>query len=130
MISGKVIRGPYGLEPHIAIQITNESTGAREEVRVVVDTGSTGELILPKGKIAELGLPLLDTSGLQILADGTRKPTICYEAVVHLHGHERRTIVVESADEHPVSVMGFRLLEGSKVTIDARDGGDVRIEER
>ena len=94
-----------------------------KSVRPVVDTGYTGDLMLPRAIVNELGLTL---RGVQdaILGDGSLKLFEMYVGSVIWDGEIRRIEINASETE---SLVGMGLLEGYKLEIEARYGGIVKI---
>jgi clan AA aspartic protease len=94
-----------------------------KSVRAVVDTGYTGDLMLPKEIINELGLIL---RGIQdaVLGDGSIKMFEMYAGSVLWDGQVRRVEVNASETE---SLVGMGLLEEYKLEIEGRYGGMVKI---
>jgi clan AA aspartic protease len=97
----------------------------RAEVEATVDTGFTGALCLPSELVRALSLPLVGR-GVALLADGRTVETPVHRARVVWHGWER---VVRVLSTEGGALVGMALLRGSRLTIDAAPGGDVRIEE-
>ena len=90
-----------------------------------MDTGFSGDLILPPDAVARIGLEYENRTPLY-LADGQE-----IEAAVHLGcvkwlGREREVNVL-ALDGQPL--LGMTLLAGCKITIHARPGGEALIEE-
>ena len=120
MITGRVAEN---LDPVVAIEIS-DSSGVFQSLEFVVDTGFQGFLALPSDIILELGLiPRGLTS--YIPATGVETRTLVYTVTVSWHGRQRSAPVIESED----ALLGMALLLGSKLTVDARIGGEVVIEE-
>jgi clan AA aspartic protease len=94
-----------------------------KSVRAVVDTGYTGDLMLPKEIINELGLIL---RGIQdaVLGDGSIKMFEMYAGSVLWDGQVRRVEINASETE---SLVGMGLLEEYKLEIEGRYGGMVKI---
>ena len=90
----------------------------------VVDTAFTGYLTLPLDSIKELGLVLRGTQPA-VLANGTVGQFSVYAGMVTWNGQERLTVIFES-DSDPL--IGMAMLWGSRLTVDAQEGGDVVIE--
>jgi clan AA aspartic protease len=92
-------------------------------VRAVIDTGYTGDLMLPTAIVKELGLTL---RGIQdaTLGDGSLTMFEMYAGSVIWDGQVRRVEVNASETEF---LVGMGLLEEHKLEIEARPGGMVRI---
>ena len=127
MITGKVKAriGSDGftyLRPEITISVAG-ATRVFLNQDAIVDTGFTGWLALPEDTIEELGLtqygerPANQASGMGVFA--------IYGALVSWNG-EYRSVLVHRITGDPL--IGMALLEGSRLTVDAREDGDVIIE--
>ncbi len=121
MIRGRV--SPE-LRPLVTIDIEN-GNGVLQSLEVIVDTGFNGDLTLPSGLIRRLRLPY---SGQDFanLADGRPIRTYNYAGVVSWHEKPRNVTVIETDGE---PLLGMSLLLDSKLTVSARPGGEVVIEE-
>lgn len=120
MITGNVNQA---LDPSIPIDIEDED-GNFHSTEVVLDTGFNGELALPFDTIRRLGLTYRGP-GTLILAVGEAMASY-YTGTALWHGRRRDLQVLETDGE---SLIGMALLEGSVITIQARIGGSVLIEE-
>ena len=92
-------------------------------VRAVIDTGYTGDLMLPRAIVDELRLSLQAIQDA-ILGDGSLTTFEMYAGSVIWDGQVRRVEVNASETE---SLIGMGLLEEYKLEIDGRPGGAVRI---
>ena len=112
------------MEPWLTI-LVEDADGVPHRFDVIVDTGFTGCLTLPEAVISRLGLI---RQGVQpaTVASGEVDRFDYYEAKVRWHDEFRRVQVFESIDQ---SLLGTELLEGSRVTVNTWEGGDVIIEE-
>jgi clan AA aspartic protease len=92
-------------------------------IKAVIDTGYTGDLMLPRVIVDELGLTL---RGIQnaILGDGSIKMFEMYVGSVIWDGQVRRVEVNASETE---CLVGMGLLEEYKLEIEGRAGGMVKI---
>lgn len=128
MIIGQVVAagqeaGVVALEPRVKIGIAGTDRVFHTE-EAVVDTGFTGWLTLPQTLIARLGLtyygqrPANQASGEILMFD-------IYGGLVAWHGGPR-PVLVHRVDGKPL--IGMALLSGSRLTVDAREGGWVLIE--
>ena len=125
MIAGQVIRNPDGgLEAWVAARVLS-AYGDLQQCSVIVDTGFTGWLTLPSADIRRLGLI---SAGYRrsITASGEAESFAYYETWVLWHGLLRWAEILESIDQ---PLLGMELMEGSQITVDASDGGEVVIEE-
>ena len=111
--------------PRVSITVANITERHRTlTLSAVVDTAFTGYLTLPLDSIRELGLVLRGTQP-PVLANGTVGQFSVYAGMVTWNGQERLTIIFES-DSDPL--IGMAMLWGSRLTVDAQEGGDVVIE--
>ena len=125
MIRGRVERNELGgLEPRLAVSVM-DAVGELQQFQVVLDTGFTGWLMLPEADINRLGL-VSEGRHRGIMASGNEEEFEYYETQVSWHGQLSEIEVFESIDQ---PLLGMKLLEGSLVTVDAREGGTVIIEE-
>ena len=108
------------------VTIENPSDPAMKmPVRVQIDTGYTGFLTLRPETIQELQLPRW--GNLQVgLAEGSRQQLDRYVVRVHWHDRAFPVPVLELGGE---PLLGMGLLWGSRLTVDAQEGGAVVIEE-
>lgn len=113
-----------GLEAWVAVSVM-DSAGEPQQCEVIVDTGFTGWLTLPEADIRRLGLV---GAGYRdsVTASGNTERFDYYETWVLWHGRLHEIEVFQSIDQ---PLLGMELLEGSRVAVDAWDGGDVTIRE-
>src|SRR5436305_8325367 len=95
--------------------------GTQSMVEAIIDTGFTEEMTLPPAVVSMLKLPFR-TAALMKLADGSDVMMDAYDADVVWHGSPRRIIVYAAEGS---SLIGISLLYGSRLTLDAIDGGNV-----
>ena len=112
------------LQSMVVIEISN-GDGRFQPVEALLDTGFSGDLTLPTGAIARLGLEHEGETPM-ILADGQEIDVTVYRAFAQWHGRVR-TIHIIAADGQPL--LGMTLLAGCKITIRAHAGGEILIEE-
>ena len=125
MIRGRIQRNQQGgLEAWLALPVM-DANGEYWEHDVILDTGFTGWLVLPATDIGNLGL-VNKGQHQAIVASGNAENFPYYETRVMWHGRPHAVEVFESIDQ---PLLGMELLEGSHVAIDAREGGDVIIEQ-
>ena len=120
MITGTVTER---LDLLVTIEVSDSAGGLRP-IEVVLDTGFDGDLALPSNVISDLELSYIGTVDVR-LATGKKVKAPTYEGVVSWHGRQRNVIVIEAGD----GLLGMALILGSKLTVDARIGGEVLIEE-
>lgn len=124
MIEGTVRRNSEGgLEAWIVVSVMGIE-GELRESEVIVDTGFTGWLILPEADIRRLGLARAGYRD-SIVASGNSERLNYYRTSVLWHGQLHEIEVFQSIDQ---PLLGMELLEGSRVSVDAWDGGDATIE--
>ena len=121
MIRGRVNDNQQAL---IIVDIM-DGEGRLRPVEVVLDTGFTGYLTLPSESIDQLGLPSVGQRTFE-LANGDLFEFQVYLGSVSWHGRLSDVLVLKSDS---VPLLGMTLLWGSRVTMDAVDGGEVAIEE-
>ena len=125
MIRGEVARNSDGgLEAWITVSVM-DAYGELQQYEVIVDTGFTGWLTLPEAEIRRLGL-VRAGSRYSIIASGNQEEFEYCETSVLWHGQLRAIEFFQSIDQ---PLLGMELLEGSRVSVDAWDGGDVTIRE-
>ena len=125
MIRGQVQRNQQGgLEAWLALPVM-DANGEYREHDVILDTGFTGWLVLPATDISRLGLTHMGQYQA-IIASGGEESFERYRTSVLWHGRPRAVEVFESIDQ---PLLGMDLLQDSRVTVDAWEGGDVIIEE-
>lgn len=121
-----MIRGALNdrLEPMVVLEISS-GDGRFHPVEALLDTGFTEDLTLPPDTVARLGLEHVERIPIN-LADDRRIDAHVYEGVARWFGQDRRIYVI-AAEGHPL--LGMNLLADCKITIRARPGGEVAIEE-
>lgn len=125
MIRGTVARNSDGgLEAWITVSVM-DADSEPQRCEVIVDTGFTGWLTLPEADIRRLGL-VKAGSQYSIIASGNEEEFDYYRTSVLWHGRLHEIEVFQSIDQ---PLLGMELLEGSRVSVDAWDGGDVVIQE-
>jgi len=82
-----------------------------------IDTGFTGELVLPQSTVDELRLPLSGTVGA-VLADGSQVAMRTYQCFIDWFDGVRRLEVVANEGECPL--LGVGLLFDRELRIDYR----------
>jgi clan AA aspartic protease len=109
-------------EAIVQIAVLNDNKQIKA-IKAVIDTGYTGDLMLPRAIVDELGLTL---RGIQdaVLGDGSIKIFEMYAGYVIWDGQVRRAEVNASETE---CLIGMGLLEDYKLEIEGRSGGVVKI---
>jgi clan AA aspartic protease len=119
-----MIIGSVNTNREAVIQIAVLSDSKRiKAVRSVIDTGYTGDLMLPRAIVDELGL-FLQAIQDATLGDGSLTSFEMYAGSVIWDGQVRRVEVNASETE---CLVGMGLLEEYKLEIEGRSGGMVRI---
>ena len=90
-----------------------------------VDTAYTGVLTLPPGYIRELAIPERE-NGMVQLADGRSQTSRYFTARIDWHQQSGLVPILELNSQ---PLLGMGLLWGSRLTVDAQEGGAVVIEE-
>ena len=98
--------------------------GQEREIEAVIDTGYSGNLTLPQGLVAELGLPFVIRSW-SVLADGTVVRFDVHSATVVWNDRERR-VDVDAVGMSPL--VGMSLLDAHSLYVEITAGGPVVIE--
>jgi clan AA aspartic protease len=100
-------------------------SSTRFEIEAVIDTGYNGYLTLPTYLVEALQISFAGyRSGT--LADGSTVILEVYLASVVWHGVQKEVLVAQASGN---PLIGMALLAGSRLTIEAIEGGDVRIDE-
>ena len=125
MIRGRVKRIDTKLEARIAIDIADMNGLEPQSAEVTVDTGASVHLMLPRETIQRLGLTFFRQQPMEFANDSIQAINV-YIAAVSWHEENLTVPVFESNHQ---SLPGMGLLEGSRIAVDAWEGGDVIIEE-
>jgi clan AA aspartic protease len=104
--------------------VVGNSTGQREVINTVIDTGFNGFLSLPSEVIVRLGLPWT-ISNPATLGDGSETVFDFYTGTVIWDGQYRTIDIAESETE---PLLGMAMLYGYRLQVDAVEGGIVKIE--
>ena len=125
MISGKLESDEHGgLEPWISLPV-EDANGEFRQCEVILDTGFTGYLTPPEAVIQALGL-VSEGQRTVTVASGREETLEYYTAWVLWHGRLIEAGVFQSTGQ---PLLGMELLNGSRLTVDAWEGGEVVIEE-
>ena len=117
---------PITGKPRIDVTVANIVEPTRSmTLDAVVDTGATVHLALPQSVIDELGLQYLGKQRVE-LANGAEAQFDVYTALVSWRGQGRMAPAFASESE---PLVGMAMLWGSRLTVDAWDGGDVIVAE-
>jgi clan AA aspartic protease len=104
--------------------VVGNSSGQREVINTVIDTGFDGFLSLPSDIIVRLGLSWT-ISNLATLGDGSEVLFDFYTATVIWDG-EYREIDIAASETEPL--LGMSMLYGYRLQVDNVEGGIVKIE--
>jgi clan AA aspartic protease len=104
--------------------VVGNSTGQRQAIDTVIDTGFSGFLTLPSAIITTLNLPW-SASDIVTLGDGSETLFDLYTATVIWDGQYREIYIAESETE---PLLGMALLYGYRLQVDTIEGGTVKIE--
>lgn len=121
-----MIKGRVGSDQQARIEIDIiDSAGHPRSLKVSLDTGFTGSLSLPAETVQRLGLPSVGQRTFE-LANGELFEFDVYLATVTWHERPTDALVLKSEGS---PLLGVTLLWGSRMKLDALDGGEVTIEE-
>jgi predicted aspartyl protease len=101
----------------LSIRLRHPSTGVETDAVGWIDTGFTGDLVLPQSQIAALGL----SAGLAvgaILADGSHIIVDTYACLIEWFGAWKETEVLTNTGQFPL--IGIGLLRQRELQIDYR----------
>jgi clan AA aspartic protease len=112
---GKVDNGGRSL---LSVVLRSNPTSAASTMDVWIDTGFTGDLVLPQTFIDELRL-LKSGSVDAILADGSQIELFTYTCVIEWFGSMRKLEVIANDGDYPL--LGVGLLLGMELRIDYRN---------
>ena len=120
VVTGRV----NGVRHCLVALLVQNGEGQQETVTFEVDTGFSGELLLPSRIVQMLGLKQQDSVGMR-MADGSLVNVPVYAASLDWHGTSRPVNVLASGKQ---PLLGTSLLNGSRLTVDYVVGGPVTIE--
>ena len=104
----------------LTVPIAPDSGSQRVAIEVWVDTGFTGDLVLPRTTIDALDLRQSGSVDA-ILADGSQIEVKTYTCLVNWFGEERRPEVVANEGDYPLLGVGLLLgleLRGNYYTME------------
>jgi clan AA aspartic protease len=104
--------------------VVGNTTGQRQLIEAVIDTGFNGFLTLPSNLITELDLPW-SASDIVTLGDGSETLFDLYAATIIWDGQYREIDIAESETE---PLIGMAMLYGYRLQINALEGGIVKVE--
>lgn len=86
-------------------------------IEVWIDTGFTGDLVMPQTAIDELGFPKSGSIDA-VLADGSQTELNTFSCVIEWFGKERNLEIIANDGDYPL--LGVGLLLGLELRIDYR----------
>ena len=98
----------------VYISVKASATTTAVEIEAWVDTGFTGELVLPQERIAALGLPLSAVVRVE-LGDGSETVLNTYTCLVEWFGQVKQIEVIANTGQFPL--LGVGLLLGCTLTV-------------
>jgi clan AA aspartic protease len=101
----------------VVVRIRPSASAQAEEIQAWIDTGFTGELVLPQQQIDRRDLPPLGVVGA-ILADGSKVSLKTYGCLINWFEEDRYLEVVANDGEFPL--LGVGLLMGHVLRVDYR----------
>jgi len=99
----------------VRIVVTSPTTATAVDIEAWVDTGFTGELVLPQDRIAALGLPRSAVVKAE-LGDGSETVLEVYSCLIEWFGHVQQIEVIANTGTSPL--LGIGLLRGHTLTVD------------
>ncbi len=102
----------------LTVELRSSDPSATAEVQVWIDTGFTGDLVMPQAAINALGLRQSGSIDA-VLADGSRTELNTYSCVIEWFGTERNLEVIANDGEYPL--LGVGLLLGLELRVDYRN---------
>jgi clan AA aspartic protease len=99
----------------LSVLLVTEAHSSGVPIDVWVDTGFTGDLVLPEPLVQQLGLPVSGSID-GILADGSQTELSTYHCQLRWFGRDRNLEVI--ANDGEVPLLGVGLLLARKLTID------------
>ena len=99
----------------VRLRLTSAATATTMEIEAWIDTGFTGELVLPQDRIAALGLPR-SAVVRAALGDGSETMLEMYSCLIEWFGHVQPIEVIANTGTSPL--LGVGLLQGHTLTID------------
>jgi predicted aspartyl protease len=100
----------------VHLRLTSAATATSMEVAAWIDTGFTGELVLPQDQIAVLGLPHSAVVTAE-LGDGSATMLEVYSCLVEWFGRVQQIEVIANTDTSPCSASDCYKATGSPLTM-------------
>jgi clan AA aspartic protease len=92
----------------VRIRLKNPTAATEVELDAWIDTGFTGELVLPQQTVTSLGLPL-GPSVMARLADGSEIQLDAHTCLLEWFDEWKRIEVVANQGQHPLLGLGLLL---------------------
>ncbi len=102
----------------LTLQVWSRVGSENSEVAVWIDTGFTGDLVIPQASIEVLGLQQSGSVDA-VLADGSQIELRTYSCVIEWFGNKRNLEVIANDCECPL--LGVGLLLGLELRVDYRN---------
>ena len=102
----------------LTLQVWSRVGSDNSEVAVWIDTGFTGDLVIPQASIEVLGLQQSGSVDA-VLADGSQIELRTYSCVIEWFGNKRNLEVIANDGECPL--LGVGLLLGLELRVDYRN---------
>ena len=102
----------------LTLQVWSRVGSDKCEVAVWIDTGFTGDLVIPQASIEVLGLQQSGSVDA-VLADGSQIELRTYSCVIEWFGNKRNLEVIANDGECPL--LGVGLLLGLELRVDYRN---------
>jgi clan AA aspartic protease len=99
----------------LTVALRSNQQRTESQIDVWIDTGFTGDLVMPQSSIDTLGLPRSGSIDA-ILADGSQTELNTYSCVIDWFGNERKLEVIANQGEYPL--LGVGLLLGLELRVD------------
>ncbi|MEI8018841.1 MAG: hypothetical protein WCH39_11630 [Schlesneria sp.] len=99
----------------LSVLLVTEAQPSGVPIEVWIDTGFTGDLVLPETLVRQLGLPVSGSID-GILADGSQTELNTYHCQLRWFGRDRNLEVI--ANDGEVPLLGVGLLLGRELRID------------
>ncbi|MDA0834094.1 MAG: clan AA aspartic protease [Planctomycetota bacterium] len=115
-MNGHVDEGGRSL---VKISLSPSDVAAPHEIQAWIDTGFTGDLVLPETLVEELALPSSGTVHA-ILADGSQVVLTTHTCLIDWFGERRHLEILANDGEYPL--LGVGLLLGHDLHISYRSG--------
>jgi clan AA aspartic protease len=103
----------------LMLSVRSSTKSPATPIEVWVDSGFTGELVLPQQSIERLGLSKSSAIAAG-LADGSQVVLDTYSCIVEWFGEQRAIEVVESSGQLTFPLLGVGLLQDHRLEIDYR----------